>query len=61
MNKFYGTIPVSLFNASQLESVEVSANLLEGKVPNNLGDLNFLERLNLERNNLGHNKTQDLS
>ncbi|XP_057990706.1 leucine-rich repeat receptor-like serine/threonine-protein kinase At1g17230 [Hevea brasiliensis] len=40
LNQFYGSIPVSLMNASQLEIVDISFNSFTGAVPINLGDLN---------------------
>ncbi|XP_057990710.1 LRR receptor-like serine/threonine-protein kinase EFR [Hevea brasiliensis] len=60
-NQFHGSIPDSLTNASQLEIFDISSNRFTGQVPINLGDLNGLQRLNLERNFLGNNSRQDLA
>ncbi|KAJ9160278.1 hypothetical protein P3X46_025692 [Hevea brasiliensis] len=61
VNQFHGSIPDSLTNASQLEIFDISSNRFTGQVPINLGDLNGLQRLNLERNFLGNNSSQDLA
>ncbi|KAJ9160286.1 hypothetical protein P3X46_025700 [Hevea brasiliensis] len=60
-NQFHGSIRDSLTNASQLEIFDIASNRFTGQVPINLGDLNGLQRLNLERNFLGNNSSQDLA
>ncbi|KAG6696146.1 hypothetical protein I3842_09G132600 [Carya illinoinensis] len=51
-NKLNGTIPSSISNASQLTHLEMSVNSFTGFIPNTIGNLGFLEYLNLEFNNL---------
>nr|GMD50678.1 probable LRR receptor-like serine/threonine-protein kinase At3g47570 [Ipomoea batatas] len=54
-NKFHGTIPISLPNASKLQIFEVSQNYLVGKVSDNIGRLKDLLVLNLWHNLFGSN------
>jgi Leucine-rich repeat (LRR) protein len=58
-NQFSGTIPISIANASALQSLDLSQNNLVGQVPS-LGKLHDLEWINLELNNLGDNSNKDL-
>ncbi|KAG7963693.1 hypothetical protein I3843_09G131200 [Carya illinoinensis] len=51
-NKLNGAIPSSISNASQLTHLELSVNSFYGFIPNIIGNLGFLEYLNLEINNL---------
>ncbi|KAK4604331.1 hypothetical protein RGQ29_012721 [Quercus rubra] len=51
-NKFSGHIPSYLSNCSNLIQVDFSSNLLSGPIPRSLGNLKFLERLNLADNQL---------
>lgn len=50
-NKLGGAILDSITNASKLVSVGISENNFGGSIPNGLGDLRFLEDLDLESNN----------
>ncbi|KAK9153563.1 hypothetical protein Sjap_001043 [Stephania japonica] len=59
-NKFSGTIPKSLANASWLRNLELSSNNFVGRVPKSLGSLQNLNRINLESNHLGSGKEGDL-
>ncbi|KDP44811.1 hypothetical protein JCGZ_01311 [Jatropha curcas] len=61
LNQFHGTIPLSLANASQLEMFDISSNCFTGEVLTSFGDLKSLRLLNLGRNFLGNNTSQDLS
>ncbi|GAU15765.1 hypothetical protein TSUD_235810 [Trifolium subterraneum] len=56
-NKFSGTIPISIANASALRELHLPGNNLVGQVPS-LGKLHDLQLLNLEINNLGNLSTQ---
>ncbi|WJX56091.1 hypothetical protein P8452_41782 [Trifolium repens] len=58
-NQFSGKIPVSIANASALQTLDLGGNNLVGQVPS-LGKLHDLQWLNFERNNLGDNSTRDL-
>ncbi|XVE68591.1 hypothetical protein DITRI_Ditri09bG0080600 [Diplodiscus trichospermus] len=51
-NKFSGSIPSSISNASRLIRLDLGNNLFSGSVPNTLGNLRHLQVLNLEHNNL---------
>jgi Leucine-rich repeat (LRR) protein len=59
-NEFFGPIPASISNASQLQILEISTNNLVGQVPASLGYLGNLRRLTLSTNNLGSNSSNDL-
>lgn len=52
-NDFFGSIPGSLCNASQLQVIDLVINNFAGPIPTCLGNLLNLERLTLGRNNLG--------
>ncbi|KAG7959963.1 hypothetical protein I3843_10G096200 [Carya illinoinensis] len=52
INKLSGTIPDSISNASQLTHIDLSWNSFSGLIPNELGNLRFLQLLNLEFNDL---------
>jgi len=59
-NQFFGSIPISIANASALQLLDLSdQNNLFGQVPN-LGKSKGLYFLNLQDNNLGNNSTMDL-
>ncbi|KAM7469594.1 hypothetical protein LguiA_007777 [Lonicera macranthoides] len=60
-NNFLGEIPGSFSNASQLQILLLSMNMLTGQVPANLGSLQNLQKLNIEKNLLGTNATDNLS
>ena len=49
-NNFTGTIPSSLGNLSQPESLDFSKNNLSGRIPQQLASLTFLAYLNLSHN-----------
>ncbi|KAL7241969.1 hypothetical protein ACSBR1_014527 [Camellia fascicularis] len=51
-NKLTGTIPESISNASQLNSVNLDFNAFMGSIPKSLGNLQLLKALNLQGNNL---------
>ncbi|KAL5719818.1 hypothetical protein ACHQM5_012555 [Ranunculus cassubicifolius] len=59
-NNFSGPIPHSLFNASKLQQVGIDQNHFTGKVPINVGNLNDLQYISLERNDLGTRSSGDL-
>nr|XP_028957503.1 putative receptor-like protein kinase At3g47110 [Malus domestica] len=62
INKFTGSIPVSLSNASKLLFLDFAENGLTGKLPaENFGSLRSLLRLNFDDNRLGSGKTGDLN
>uniref|UniRef100_A0A7N2LKX8 Uncharacterized protein n=1 Tax=Quercus lobata TaxID=97700 RepID=A0A7N2LKX8_QUELO len=52
-NKYFGSIPSSLCNASQLQKLDLGNNSFVGSVPTNLGYLLDLELLRLTSDNLG--------
>ena len=52
-NKFFGLIPSSLCNASQLQKLDLGNNSFVGSVPTNLGYRLDLKLLRLTSNNLG--------
>lgn len=52
-NQFTGPIPVSLSNASNLQTVEFDANNFIGSIPINLGKLQNLSWLSFSNNTLG--------
>jgi LRR receptor-like serine/threonine-protein kinase FLS2 len=51
-NQLSGTIPSSISNASQLTLLDLSNNSFSGLIPKALGNLRFLEWLNVANNNL---------
>ncbi|XP_073044004.1 uncharacterized protein [Primulina eburnea] len=59
-NFFYGEITDSVSNSSKLAFINFSANNLSGQIPNSLGKLNFLQALDLQKNNFV-SETTDLS
>uniref|UniRef100_A0A2N9H9J9 Protein kinase domain-containing protein n=1 Tax=Fagus sylvatica TaxID=28930 RepID=A0A2N9H9J9_FAGSY len=59
-NKFFGPIPISLPNASGLETLFLSYNKFVGQVPTDLGNLLDLRILGVGQNNLGSNSSKDL-
>ncbi|KAF7814704.1 putative LRR receptor-like serine/threonine-protein kinase [Senna tora] len=58
-NQVVGSIPTSITNASSLQILDISENYFVGKVPS-LGNLKYLQWLNLEFNNLGSSSNSDL-
>ncbi|KAM7469596.1 hypothetical protein LguiA_007779 [Lonicera macranthoides] len=60
-NSFHGEIPGSFSNASQLQILDLVMNLLTGQVPANLGSLKNLQLINIGKNLLGTNATDNLS
>ncbi|KAF7814812.1 putative LRR receptor-like serine/threonine-protein kinase [Senna tora] len=58
-NQVAGSIPTSITNASSLQILDISENYFVGKVPS-LGNLKYLQWLNLEFNNLGSSSNSDL-
>ena len=60
-NQFTGIIPETPYNISGLELLEVASNHLTGQVPNSLGVLKDLHRLNLQLNNLGRGMYRNLN
>nr|XP_027088437.1 LRR receptor-like serine/threonine-protein kinase EFR [Coffea arabica] len=52
INNFTGSIPNSIPNSSRLNLIELSHNFFTGFIPHSLGELRFLEVLNLCSNNL---------
>ncbi|KAJ7950157.1 putative Receptor-kinase [Quillaja saponaria] len=61
VNNFTGSIPASLSNASRLQVLDFAENGLSGTLPENLGSLQNLIRLNFDVNRLGSWKAGDLS
>jgi Leucine-rich repeat (LRR) protein len=61
VNSFTGPIPVSLSNASRLDTLDFSENGLTGTVPQNLARLSGLVILNFDGNKLGNGKVGDLN
>ncbi|CAH9060564.1 unnamed protein product [Cuscuta epithymum] len=52
-NSINGSIPLTLFNASELESLDFSNNRISGELPEAIGRLKSLRSLNLSGNALG--------
>ncbi|KAH0976166.1 hypothetical protein GBA52_018065 [Prunus armeniaca] len=62
VNKFTGTVPLSLSNASRLQVLDFPENGLTRAIPaENLATLQSLVRLNFDQNRLGSGKTGDLN
>ncbi|XP_017984322.1 PREDICTED: probable LRR receptor-like serine/threonine-protein kinase At3g47570 [Theobroma cacao] len=51
-NELSGPIPISICNASQLTHIDLSSNSFSGYIPDRLGNLRYLQWLNLQYNNL---------
>ncbi|XP_021299415.1 receptor kinase-like protein Xa21 [Herrania umbratica] len=51
-NELSGPIPISICNASQLTNIDLSSNSFSGYIPDRLGNLRYLQWLNLQYNNL---------
>jgi hypothetical protein len=49
-NKFFGTLPVELFQAQGLQSLVLYGNSLSGSVPSEIGKLKYLQTLDLSQN-----------
>ena len=52
LNRFSGTIPSSITNASKLTALELGGNTFSGFIPNTIGNLRNLEWLSLGNNYL---------
>ncbi|XP_027185080.1 probable LRR receptor-like serine/threonine-protein kinase At3g47570 [Coffea eugenioides] len=50
INYFSGALPSSISNSSNLRDIEFGLNKFTGPIPTSMGDLRFLERLNLNVN-----------
>lgn len=61
LNRFTGTIPASLSNASRLQLLDFGDNGFTGKLPQNFGSLHSLVKLNFDVNRLGSGKAGDLN
>nr|XP_048323062.1 putative receptor-like protein kinase At3g47110 isoform X2 [Ziziphus jujuba var. spinosa] len=61
VNKLTGPIPISLSNCSALEVLDFAQNDLIGTVPDTLGRLRNVYRINFENNRLGHGNASDLN
>ncbi|XP_024164062.1 putative receptor-like protein kinase At3g47110 [Rosa chinensis] len=59
-NEFFGQIPASLSNASQLQALDFGENNFVGQLPVCFGNFPNLQRLRLTKNNLGSNSSNDL-
>jgi Leucine-rich repeat (LRR) protein len=59
-NQFFGPIPLSLSNFSHMEKLGLAQNHFVGPVPTDLGNLLNLQWLDIGRNNLGSNSSNDL-
>ncbi|KAJ8647492.1 hypothetical protein MRB53_000515 [Persea americana] len=60
LNRFTGSIPISLSNASLLQGLSFSSNDFTGGVPMDLGNLQFLRGLFVSGNRMGTGKAEDL-
>ncbi|KAJ8647486.1 hypothetical protein MRB53_000509 [Persea americana] len=60
LNRFTGSIPISLSNASLLQALSFSLNDFTGGVPMDLGNLQFLRGLFVSGNRMGTGKAEDL-
>ncbi|KAK2978992.1 hypothetical protein RJ640_029960 [Escallonia rubra] len=60
-NKFLGSFPPSMANASRLLILDMSGNDFAGPIPTNLRNLRDLKYLNLNNNRFGSSKPDDLS
>ncbi|XP_055803513.1 LRR receptor-like serine/threonine-protein kinase GSO2 [Solanum dulcamara] len=62
MNNLSGAFPASISNASRLTVLDLSNNILSGSIPDSLGNLEFLELLQIGLNNLiYHNPSSQLT
>ncbi|KAK8368543.1 hypothetical protein V6Z12_A01G048800 [Gossypium hirsutum] len=61
INQLFGSFPMSISNASQLTSLDISSNYFSGTIPDTLGNLRNLKRLNLETTNLSSSGMSFLS
>ena len=59
VNNLSGTIPESLSNASQLQTLDLISNKFTGQVLSTLGNLKSLQWLELSLNYLGSNSTNE--
>ncbi|RWR78771.1 LRR.XII-like protein [Cinnamomum micranthum f. kanehirae] len=59
-NRFTGSIPISLSNASLLEELGFTYNDFTGGVPMDLGDLQFLSYFSIGNNRMGTGKAEEL-
>ncbi|OVA14257.1 Protein kinase domain [Macleaya cordata] len=49
-NKFYGSLPVELFNSQGLQSLVLYGNSFSGSIPTQIGNLRYLQSLDLSQN-----------
>ncbi|KAL6138856.1 hypothetical protein ACLB2K_064135 [Fragaria x ananassa] len=61
LNRFTGTIPASLSNASRLQLFDFGDNGFTGKLPQNFGSLHSVVKLNFNVNRLGSGIAGDLN
>ncbi|XP_055805177.1 probable LRR receptor-like serine/threonine-protein kinase At3g47570 isoform X2 [Solanum dulcamara] len=62
MNNLSGAFPASISNASRLTVLDLSNNILSGSIPDSLGNLEFLELLQIGLNKLiYHNPSSQLT
>ncbi|XP_074342335.1 uncharacterized protein LOC141679856 [Apium graveolens] len=59
VNRFFGPLPPSIANASNLVIFDIAANNITGPIPDNFGSLRSLQWLNMEFNPLGVNQWPD--
>ncbi|XP_022717801.1 probable LRR receptor-like serine/threonine-protein kinase At3g47570 [Durio zibethinus] len=55
LNELSGPIPISISNATQLILLQLPNNSFSGIIPDTLGNLRYLQRLDLSHNNLSSN------
>ncbi|KAF5446743.1 hypothetical protein F2P56_032346 [Juglans regia] len=60
-NKFTGSIPAALSNASDFQEIDIPTNYFTGNIPMELGNLGNLTWLNANMNLLGNYSVDDLS
>ena len=57
-NRLFGSLPINLPKLSNLEIFDVSRNLLEGTLPEDIGNLTRLVQLGLSQNRISTNDRQ---
>ncbi|XP_027063513.1 receptor kinase-like protein Xa21 [Coffea arabica] len=60
-NQFFGSLPLSIANASGIVILDIGANALSGPIPMNIGNLKHLQRLDFSKNPLGSTDSTGLN